>query len=433
MEGKVLRGEADVGLGFFPILNPAGGGVYQYSMLMAHALAAPSEGTPVLAVVPTGARVPDAFPLSERIELDLDGARPRFGFVGLPRARKTLRRIRRVMTSTEPIDLDVIRRRPHLARVLREVGVELMVFPAPDPISFEIGLPYVAAIHDLQHRLQPEFPEVSADGEWERREHMFRNVIRNASAVIAESTVGREHILEAYAPHGLEEDRVFILPYVASHDLMATVDDTLRVRRTYCLPERYLFYPAQFWPHKNHLRLFEALALLRDQGVRVDVVLAGSWSGALRDRTFRESMQRARQREVDDQVTVLGYVPQRDMGGLYRAAAGLVFPTFFGPTNIPVLEAWALDCPVITSDIRGIREQVGDAALVVDPRQPEAIASAIERLWTDTSLRRQLVEKGRERAARHSPDDFRGALVEILERARSLGPPAIALADGELA
>ena len=72
----------------------------------------------------------------------------------------------------------------------------------------------------------------------------------------------------------------------------------------------------------------------------------------------------------------------------------LVMPTFFGPTNIPILEAWAFGCPVLTSDIRGIREQVGDAAVLVNPRSVEAIADGIYRLWTDENLGRMLGERG---------------------------------------
>ena len=180
-------------------------------------------------------------------------------------------------------------------------------------------------------------------------------------------------------------------------------------RRT-ALPQRYLFYPAQFWPHKNHLRLVEALGILRQRDLRVPLVLTGSWSGTLRERTFEKTMSHARSMNVDEQLTVLGYVPDSDMAGLYRGAAALVFPTFFGPTNLPIIEAWALGCPVVTSDIRGIREQVGDAALLADPREPEALAAAIERVWTDEELARELVARGRARVQAFSPEDFRRRL-----------------------
>ncbi len=191
----------------------------------------------------------------------------------------------------------------------------------------------------------------------------------------------------------------------------------------YALPERYLFYPAQFWPHKNHLRLVEALGILRRRDIRVPLVLTGSWSGTLRERTFEKMMSHARSLNVDEQLTVLGYVPDSDMAGLYRRAAALVFPTFFGPTNLPIVEAWALGCPVVTSDIRGIREQVGRRG---SPRRPARAGGARGRNRTGLDRRgtsRRLVERGRARVQAFSPEDFRRRLKEILDRAVALGPP----------
>ena len=106
------------------------------------------------------------------------------------------------------------------------------------------------------------------------------------------------------------------------------------------------------------------------------------------------------------------------MSGLYAEAAALVMPTFFGPTNIPVLEAWALGCPVLTSDIRGIREQVRDAAMLVDPRSIESLADGISRLWTDERLAQALARRGRRRLAAYTPADYRRRLIEILEEGK---------------
>ena len=70
------------------------------------------------------------------------------------------------------------------------------------------------AIHDLQHRLQPEFPEVSANGEWERREYRFRNGARYATLLLADSEVGKEDLLNFYGPYGVTPDRVKVLPFI---------------------------------------------------------------------------------------------------------------------------------------------------------------------------------------------------------------------------
>jgi glycosyltransferase involved in cell wall biosynthesis len=104
------------------------------------------------------------------------------------------------------------------------------------------------------------------------------------------------------------------------------------------------------------------------------------------------------------------------MPGLYRAARALVMPTFFGPTNIPQLEAFALGCPVATSRIYGIPEQVGDAALLFDPSSVDEIYDAIEKLWTDDALCAGLAQKGREHEAKWGRPQFRSRLAEIVEQ-----------------
>jgi len=301
-----------------------------------------------------------------------------------------------------------------------------MVYPATYTLAFETGLPYVMAIHDLQHRLQPDFPEFSTEGftsaHWEQWEYLFRNGARYATLLLADSEVGKEDILNFYGSYGVTPDRVKVLPFIPASYLAADVSNSerKRVQKTHRLPERYLFYPAQFWPHKNHSRIVKSLALLSNlHGSKIPIVFCGSHAGRLRDQTFREVMALSHQLGMKDQIHYLGYVSDEDMSVLYTGATALVMPTFFGPTNIPVVEAWALGCPVLTSDIRGIREHAGDAAVLVDPRSVESIAEGIYKLWTDESLRMLLAGRGRSRFADYSPAEFQRRLIDILEEAKN--------------
>ena len=107
-----------------------------------------------------------------------------------------------------------------------------------------------------------------------------------------------------------------------------------------------------------------------------------------------------------DQVHFLGFVPREDLVGLYRNALALTYPTFFGPENLPPLEAFGLGCPVIASRVRGADEQLGDAALLVDPTDVEGLAGAVWSLYQDQGLRKQLICRGRQRAARWTAEHF---------------------------
>ncbi|MEW6172015.1 MAG: glycosyltransferase family 1 protein [Bacillota bacterium] len=420
-------------IGIAPALD-GGGGVYQYSLTMMNALGEwlSEDSRDSLVIFTDQPSHPSVELLNQKGYL-VEPLQPPLlknrtlaalrRLTGEGPHREAWRRLRRRwVQSTDIPDPDVIRYRPEMTEWFKGANVELMLYPMPTLLSFESKIPYVAAIHDLQHRLQPEFPEVSANGEWERREYRFRNVSRYATLILADSEVGKEDILTFYGSYGVTPDRVKVLPFLPACYLAVDVPETelRRVRLHYNLPERYVFYPAQFWPHKNHMRILKAVDLIKkDYGVKIPVVFCGSYTGEIRKRTFEEVMSLSRRLRFGDQVRYLGYVPDEDMSCIYAGAVALVMPTFFGPTNIPVLEAWAFGCPVLTSDIRGIREQAGDAAVLADPRSVESIADGIYRLWTDDGLRRSLAERGRQRLTSYTPDDYRRRLVETIEEAKT--------------
>jgi glycosyltransferase involved in cell wall biosynthesis len=271
--------------------------------------------------------------------------------------------------------------------------------------------------------LQPEFPEVSANGEWESREYIFRNGIRNATMLLSESETGKEDILNFYGEYGVTADQVKVLPLLPSITLQREINaaERQRVRQKYSLPDRYFFYPAQFWPHKNHLRIVQAMALLKEQhDLRVHILFSGYHSGDIREATFKEVADTATKLQVQDQISYFGYVPDDDIAALYAEARGLIMPTFFGATNIPPLEAWALGCPVLTSDIRGIRQQAGEASVLVDPKSVEAIAGGMQRLWTDDELCKTLIAQGAQRLNKFTFDDFRKRLSDVIQEAKSI-------------
>jgi len=423
-----------VHIGIVPALNPSGGGVYQYSITMLRALGEWKEQACEDEFIVFAQQAPDPKLLNGQgwTFKPLMPAQPRLQqrnilevlrrIVGEGSHREAWRWLRRQSERSLQYNPDRVRSRPDTTSWFQCCGVDLMFYSEPNPLSFETRIPYVMAIHDLQHRLQPEFAEVSADGEWERREYMFRNGARYATLLLADSEVGKEDILNFYSPYGVTPDRVEVLPFLPASYLAVNLSEREqhRVRATYRLPERYLFYPAQFWPHKNHARIVQALGLLKhERGLKVSVAFCGSYTGEIRQGTFDEVQTLSSKLGLEKEIHYLGYVPDEDMSALYAGAVALVMPTFFGPTNIPVLEAWAFGCPVLTSDIRGIREQTGNAAILADPRSVEAIAEGIYQLWTDENLRRILSDRGRERLASYTADDYRRRLIEIVEEAKA--------------
>jgi glycosyltransferase involved in cell wall biosynthesis len=301
---------------------------------------------------------------------------------------------------------------------IRARGAELLYFPSVTRLAVETDIPSIVAVHDTQHRRQPHFPEFASPGLWNEIEYTLRLAAGQSVLMVAESEIGREDLLEAYSSFGLTPDRVMVVPYTAPSYLrncdLATAP--ARARAKFDLPERYLFYPANFLPHKNHVALIEALGIVRRRyGLSPALVLVGDRGPGLRERTHAELMAAARRVGVTDQLRYLGFVDDDDLATLYAAADLLVMPSHFGPTNLPLIEAWAARCPVITADIRGIREMCQDAAVLVDPGSVDDIADAIHRLWTDAPARAALVARADERLKAFSPEIFRNALCDVLE------------------
>jgi glycosyltransferase involved in cell wall biosynthesis len=296
-------------------------------------------------------------------------------------------------------------------RKIEEKKLDIILYVKPTIHAFLWNYPFVFPIHDLQHLLQPEFPEVSAGGEWSRREFMYRNAVPKASAILTDSEVGREDVVQAY---NADPSKVHPLPYLAPTYLTSEImsNDLERVQKTYKLPDEFLFYPSAFWPHKNHKTILRAMNYLRTHdNLSLDLVLAGG---------FRHEYEKLKQLSIEfgisDNVHFIGYVPDEDIYPIYRLAYALVMPTFFGPTNIPFIEAWSLGCPVITSDIRGIREQIGAAGLLANPRDPEEIAHAIRNLYQDSDLRDQLIKRGRAKFEEWTPNKFANRLEAIMHQ-----------------
>jgi glycosyltransferase involved in cell wall biosynthesis len=272
-----------------------------------------------------------------------------------------------------------------------------------------LEVPYMVVVWDLQHRLQPWFPEVSANGNWQHRDSLYTAVLGRAAAVIVGTQVGK---LEVECFFRVDPSRILIMPHPTPRFADASVPAKPPVREKFGIAGDYLFYPAQFWAHKNHVNLLLALKLLQS---RLDRPLSVAFVGA--DHGNLAHVKAAVDRlGLTDRVHFLGFVPREDLIDLYREAFALSYVTFFGPENLPPLEAFALGCPVIASDVSGAREQLQDAVLYVDPTSPDQMAEAVMRLASEDGLRARLVDAGRTIAKARTPEGFVGDALAFLDR-----------------
>jgi len=271
-------------------------------------------------------------------------------------------------------------------KAVREI-VDLIWFITPFHELID-DVPYITTIWDLQQRLQPYFPEVSAWGNWQRREQLHGTLVTRASYVAVGTEAGKKEINSLY---NVPEERIKVLAFPApKNNAMMAFDKDDAIISSIGLNKPFLFYPAQFWAHKNHIRILQAVKRMRDEhGIAFSVVFTGSDKG-----NASYIHQQAIEMELKDDVYFLGFVPQEVLECLYRKAFSLVFPTFFGPDNLPPLEAFSWGCPVIASQISGAEEQLYNAVLWFDPKSEIELVDAILRLYREPGLRDELIQAG---------------------------------------
>jgi glycosyltransferase involved in cell wall biosynthesis len=292
------------------------------------------------------------------------------------------------------------------ARRFLSSGFDMIWHVGSSCLTMEI--PYIFTVFDLQHLVQPYFPEVSVEGEWENRETENNTVLRRASRIIVSTNVGKAEIERFYQ---VPPERIVVLPYAAPEFPAATENAGGEVLIKYGIPCNYLFYPAQFWPQKNHIGLLHAVKYLRQQwDISLPVVFVGSDKGNLS--YVKEWVVKL---GLSDQVHILGFVPWLDLIALYKNALALTMPTLVGPDNIPSLEAFKLGCPVITSNLPGFDEQLGNAALLVDPKDTKQIAAAIKSLYENSVLRNTLVDRGFQKAGKWTWRDYVRGVFKVLD------------------
>jgi glycosyltransferase involved in cell wall biosynthesis len=276
-------------------------------------------------------------------------------------------------------------------------GIDVVHYPVTVPIPRVTGAATVVSLNDVQHH---ELPGFFSTAERRYRRWAYDGAARRADEVLTLSQHARSQIVEQL---GIAPDRVTAIPCAVDHDRFSPEPSQLDSKLE--LPERFLLYPANLWPHKNHARLLRAYA--RADAGDVHLVLTGQ--------TYGRPLPGA----ADARVRHMGHVPFEYLPALYRRATATVFPRLFEGFGMPLVEAMASGCPVAASARGAIAETCADAALLFDPEDEEAIADAIRRIVEDDNLRERLRTDGLVRAASFRWDDVAARHVEVYRRAHS--------------
>lgn len=255
------------------------------------------------------------------------------------------------------------------------------------PYYEETDSPFVITVWDVAHKITPFFPELSVTGwTFDNRELFYKTILPKATFVVTGSIIGARQINEFY---GVPINNIKILPLPVNKFVGFQVN--LDVINKYQLEaQNYIFYPAQFWPHKNHISIIDAFSIAKESFTNLKLVFTGSDKGNLN--YVKKYSQKL---NLSNHVLYLGFVDTDVVNQLYANAFAMVFGSCIGPDNIPPLEAMVFNCPTVCSRFDGAYEQLGDACLYFDPTDSLQAAQAIIKL-KDPAVRRVLQVKGRE-------------------------------------
>ena len=267
----------------------------------------------------------------------------------------------------------------------------------------------VATVHDLGYMHYPqEHPRLAR---W-YLDWATRFNAREARRVIVDSMATRDDLITCYgtAPHRI------VVAYPAGAANLETVSDPLvlsEVQRRHGTGSCYFLYLGTLQPRKNLGALIRAFGTLVRRGLvarDVKLVLAGK-PGWQYDRIAVE----ARDPVLRERIVLPGYVPTEDVAALLSGALAFVLPSWYEGFGLPVLEAMACNTPVICSNVSSLPEVAGDAALLFDPRDTEALADALLLLYQDPALRRDMARRGGERLRAFSWERCASTVLQAIE------------------
>lgn len=271
---------------------------------------------------------------------------------------------------------------------------------------FYLGKPFIFSLHDMQEQYLNEF--------FSRKEKFLRwiigkNLTKHAEKIICESEFVKSDIVNFYQAD-VNKVRVITAPPPA--EMLNFRWDALKaasVKLRYSLPNRFIFYPAQTWFHKNHIRLISAFKLVVDKFPEIHLILTGS-----KKENHPAIIKHIRDMGLEDRIKHLGFLDYSDLPYIYKFSEFLVMPTLFESVSIPIYEAFALQVAVCSSNVVALPEQVGDAALLFDPNNILDIAQKMCWIIEDSNLRAELATKGYKKINNFNHENYKNKLVELL-------------------
>jgi glycosyltransferase involved in cell wall biosynthesis len=262
-----------------------------------------------------------------------------------------------------------------------------ILFPYP---TFEILMcpkhECILYVMDLRHKYLRKSGIKEMVNDW-----LYSKILQRSRLVLALSKNTKNDLIKFYDMDDRRIEVIQPIPYFSEARLV----EPLSLTRKYELPDKFIYYPAHMIPMKNHLNLVKAIGQIKtSKGEEINLVLVGTIKD---EQYYKKLLDVIHGYNLENQIRHLGFLTYEEVLTLYKLATALAMPSFFEGCGIPVLEAFRLGCPVVSSDASALPEQIADAGLLFNPNDVKDMASKIYRIWNDENLRRELKKMGRRR------------------------------------
>ena len=274
-----------------------------------------------------------------------------------------------------------------LSKKINQINKEkcdLIIFPSQEEMSSKIFAKSVSTIHDLMHRYEPQFKEYSFI-EKIRRDFFYNKICKNSDAILVDSNIGKNHVIDSYK---VNKNKIFVCEFEVPEYLKRS--KIFNIYKKYNLPKKkFIFYPAQFWQHKNHINLIKAFNLVLKKIKNINLVLVG-----VDKNNLTQTKNKIQELKIEKYVYILGYIKNEHMRSFFKKAAVLSFVSHCGPTNIPPLEAMYCGCPIICSNVYGMKKQLAGSGLLINPNSYLDIYKKIKFILENKKVREKLTKSG---------------------------------------
>lgn len=347
--------ELKIGI-FAPEITPNAGGSYNFVTRLLAEISAGKFGSNHQFIILTSALVPIDGHLLSKIPSLKNGIFDKLILL--------FSRIHRYF-SGRPSPSNSARITSRVNRHIHDLGIDVIWCLAPNSIIFDV--PYITTVWDVEHWNKPYFPEFQLGSDsWVIHEDTYRDANVRAAMIIVGTETGANQINSIY---GIPKERIMVNPFPIDPS------STKEFERDMDL----ILYPAQFWPHKNHMVLLKAISRLPENfKSRVKLVLTGSDQGNL-----IHVQQKVVQYGLSENVEFLGFVTNEKLEELYATARITIFPSYFGPDNLPPLESLSFGTLTAVAEIPGAKDYLGDSVIYFSPNDYETLSGIIRQALQD--------------------------------------------------